>query len=207
MMDMMTLVYSKTSPFARKVLVTAMELGLADQITIEVAHPLRNAEQVSAANPLGKVPCLIMADGELVLDSPVICQRLVRMADNGGALLAPASCKLSDVERLHALGDGVMDAAVALVMERLRPLEQQSPLWKERWLQAITRSLAFVESREMPLLEDAPLTLGHIALACALGYLDFRLPELGWRDQCPALAGWFAGVSRRPSLEQTVPLD
>lgn len=203
----MILVYSKTSPFARKVLVTAMELGIAGQIRIEVAHPLRNAEQVSAANPLGKVPCLIMADGELVLDSPVICQRLVRMADNGGVLLASASCKLSDVERLHALGDGVMDAAVALVMERLRPPEQQSPLWKERWLQAIARSLAFVEGREMPLLEDGPLTLGHIALACALGYLDFRLPELGWRDQCPALARWFADVSRRPSLEQTVPLD
>lgn len=205
---MKTLFYSKTSPFARKVLVTAIELGLADQITVEVAHPLRNADVVAKANPLGKVPCLVLEDGELVVDSPVICHRLMRMAgDTGAALGQSAVSTADDVERVHAFADGIMDAAVALVMEKLRPETQQSPLWKERWEMAVQRSLTYLESSETQKLNDSALTLAQIALACALGYLDFRLPALNWRDAHPQLARWFLAISERPSLQQTVPVD
>jgi glutathione S-transferase len=204
---MMKLYYSKTSPFARKVLVTAMELGLDNQITLEVAHPLRNSDVVSKANPLGKVPCLIMADGELVVDSPVICQRLIRMAQGKQNLLSSAASSIDDVERIHALADGIMEAAVALVMESLRPAEQQSPMWQERWQHAVSKSVAYIESHEMQKLQDATLTLGHIALACALGYLDFRLPVVAWRDDNQKIASWYQSVMGRPSLDQTVPKD
>jgi len=204
---MMKLYYSKTSPFARKVLVTAIELGMDNQITLEVAHPLRNADVVSKANPLGKVPCLIMADGELVVDSPVICQRLVRMAPSKQNLLSSAASTIDDVERIHALADGIMEAAVALVMESLRPAEQQSPMWKERWQHAVAKSIAYIESHESERLQDTTLTLGHIALACALGYLDFRLPAMAWREGSKRLAEWYETISTRPSLAQTIPRD
>lgn len=204
---MMKLYYSKTSPFARKALVTAIELGLDNQITLEVAHPLRNAEVVSEANPLGKVPCLIMENGELVVNSPVICQRLIRMAPGKQSLLSSAASTVEDVERIHALADGIMDSAVALVMESLRPTEQQSPMWKGRWQQAVLKSIAYIESHEMSRLQHATLTLGHIALACALGYLDFRLPAMPWQEDSTQLADWYKTISDRPSLMQTVPKD
>jgi glutathione S-transferase len=193
------------------VLVTAIELGLDSQITLEVTNALRNADIVRKANPLGKIPCLIMADDELVVDSPVICQRLNRMAQVEDAgkrdLTMSAASSIDDVERIHALADGIMDAAVALVMESLRPAEQQSPMWQERWRQAVMKSIAYIETHEMQRLQDATLTFGHIALACALGYLEFRLPAMVWRTSNSQLANWYQAISIRPSLQQTMPKD
>lgn len=204
---MMTLVYSTTSPFARKVLVMATELGLREQIRLEIAHPLRNAGVVSAANPLGKVPCLLPETGPMVVNSPAICRYLQRQAQSRVDLLSSAALSITDVERIEALADGVMDAAVALVMESLRPQEQQSPLWQERWNSAIARTLQHITSHELSALSRTTETLAEIALACALGYLNFRLPQLAWAEAHPALKEWFETVSRVPSLSDTAPAD
>ena len=203
---MMTLIYSTTSPFARKVLITAMELGLRDQITLEIAHPLRNAEQVSEANPLGKVPCLLTDAGQMVVNSPVICQFLQRMAHAGPELHDPSYMDIDTVERVQALADGLMDAAVALVMESLRPEEQRSDLWQERWYGALNRTLAFIERYEVSRLRTAFGSMAEISLACALDYLDFRHPDYDWRESAPELELWLSEISGAESFAATVPV-
>lgn len=202
----MTLVYSTTSPFARKVLITAMELGLREQLALEIAHPLRNAEQVSDANPLGKVPCLLTDAGQMVVNSPVICQFLQRLAPDGPALHDPSYMDIDAVERIQALADGVMEAAVALVMETLRPEEQHSDLWVDRWISAIERTLTYIERYDVSKLRIVLSSNAEIALACALGYLDFRLPELDWRDFCPELDVWYSEVAQAESFVATTPV-
>ena len=202
---MMTLVYSTTSPFARKVLITAMELGLREQITLEIAHPLRNADVVSAANPLGKVPCLMTDAGQMVVNSPVICQILQRLSSGAPDLQDPSYMDIDTVERIQALADGLMEAAVALVMERLRPEEQRSDLWQDRWYSALDRTLTHIERYEVSRLRTAFGSVAEISLACALGYLDFRHPEFDWREDSPELELWFAEISRIPSFAETVP--
>lgn len=107
------------------------------------------------------------------------------------------------VLRRHALADGILDAAFAIVMERRRPEGEQSPSWMERWAAAIGRSLDAVETEigSFPAKPD----LAHIAVACALAYLDFRLPDLEWRNARPAMGKWFDKFAERPSMKDTRP--
>ena len=203
----MKLIYSTTSPFARKVWVAAIKLGLRDQITLEVANPLRNADVVSAANPLGKVPALLVNDDQVVINSPVICQFLQRRAKNNVDLHQPSYMDLDTTERLHTLADGIAEAAFMTVMEKQRPIEHQSELWLGRWNQAIARSLKMIESGDIKLLKNTPESIAEIALASALGYIDFRLPDNGWRNENPAIAAWYQEIMRDTELQETAPAD
>ncbi|MEC7547013.1 MAG: hypothetical protein CSH37_11315 [Thalassolituus sp.] len=203
----MKLIYSTTSPFARKVWVAAIKLGLRDQITLEVANPLRNADVVSAANPLGKVPALLINDDQVVINSPVICQFLQRRAKNNVDLHQPSYMTLDTTERVHTLADGIAEAAFMTVMEKQRPAEHQSKLWLGRWSQAIKRALTMIESGDVELLKNTPESIAEIALASALGYIDFRLPENDWREENPAIAEWYQKVIRDSELQETTPAD
>jgi len=197
----MKLFYSPTSPYARKCLAVAMEKGIADRIALVTASPLSDPPELHAANPLGKVPALVLADGRCIVDSPVICEFLDGLP--GLAKLIPhGDAARIDCRTREALADGICDAAFSLVMERKRPEAQRSPDWSGRWTSAIRRSVAQfsanIPARTQP-------DLGDIALACALGYVDFRLGDLRWDAEAPTLRAWLEATQTRPSLASTAP--
>jgi glutathione S-transferase len=196
----MRLFYSPTSPYVRKVQVTAIEKGLEDRLTLVPCNAYAPAPDLWAANPLGRVPTLVLDDGTALFDSPVICEWL-DTAGSGPDLLPPAGPERWDVLRAQALADGVMDDAVAVVMGRRR--SGQDPAQEGTALAAIGRALDWIEGQ--PGAWTGALDLGQIAIACALGYLDFRLPELAWGQTRPGLAAWYSGFAQRRSLQATIP--
>lgn len=196
----MKLIHSLTSPYARKVRILTIEKGIDDRIEAVIASPLVEPDKVIPANPLGKIPVLLTDSGALY-DSPVICEYLDGLA---GDPRLPASGEARwDILRVQALADGIMDAAFSLVMERLRPEAQRSPEWSGRWEGAIRRACAEAD-RDFPKLPGI-FDLGQIAMAAALGYLAFRLPDIGWQEQCPTLARWWEEARQRPSVTATIP--
>lgn len=206
---MMKLFYSQTSPYARKVLMCAKELELEEQVCFEELHPIKNAEQLQAVNPLGKVPALRTAEGRLLIDSPVICRYLDDLAckEHGQKSLVwlTKSIDYNEVARLESFADGIMDIAYLYVMESLRPTEQQSPMWQQRRRDGMNKTVAFLEVVELKAFTADEHHLGQIALACALGYLDFRLVELNWRRDNSGLADWFERYSPRKAFIDTIP--
>ncbi len=200
----MKLFYAQASPFARKVLVTAHETGLAPRIElVATATSGPTAPELVAHNPLGKVPTLVTDEGESFYDSPVICEYLDTL--HGGTRLFPGEGRARwQALRWQALGDGIMDAAVSLRYEQLRPEGEKSPAWQERQKGKILASARALEG-EMAELAATPLGIGHIAIACALGYVDFRMPEIDWRQGNAGLADWIASFAARPSMAATAP--
>ncbi len=197
---MMRLLSSATSPYARKARAVVLEHALADRVAfITIDATGQDAEMLRAHNPLGKIPTLVLDDGTALYDSPVICEYLDSIA-GGARLLPPDGIARFRAMRVVALADGIMDAALNLVLERRRPEPQRSPDWSERWTGAILRAVAALA----PDLDDT-FDMGSLAAACALGYLDFRLDDLAWRAHAPALAPWFAAVAQRPCLAATAP--
>ncbi len=195
---MLTLYTSPTSPFVRKVRVLILELGLTGQVD-EVAAtgtPTAPGSMPVDKNPLGKIPTLLRADGKALYDSRVICRYLDDRAKGG---LYPAD-RLWDVLTLEATADGIMEAAVLMVYEaRLRPEEKRFEDWVEAQWTKIDRALTALEGGDL----SHPLDMGQIALACALGYLDFRHGARNWRQGRPALTAWEAEIARRPALRAT----
>lgn len=199
----MKLFYSAASPYARKCRVVAIEKDLDDRIETILAAPMENPPGLRAANPLGKVPALLLEVGTSLFDSPVICEYLDALGD-GPALLPPNGPDRWRVRKLEAVGDGIMDAAVAIAMERnTRGDGEKSEKWIERWYDAINAALNLVESDAGNLASEPDL--GNISLACALSYLDLRHEALAWRESHPALADWHKAFSARPSMVSTVP--
>lgn len=195
----MRLFASPTSPYARKVRAVLIEKQLEDAVEMVDTNPLADPPELRAANPLGKVPTLALSDGRALFDSPVICTFLDEIG-SGPRLIPSNPRRRLDLMVRQALADGVMDAAFALVMEQRRPRGQQSRDWIVRWTAAILKGTA-----DMALRAGRHVDLGDIASACALGYLDFRLPAIDWRAGSPALSIWYAGISTRPSLARTAP--
>lgn len=200
----MQLYHSTTSPFARKVYMLALAAQLPD-LELVKANPLAD-EALRAINPLGKIPALV--HGDLVLiDSPLICEYL----DDKSVALGKASFfhkQSADyylVQRTHALADGVMDAAVATVMERRRQDSEQSFHWLRRWHLAITSGLAWIEQQDLG--SPGHPHIGTFATVAALGYLDFRLPDIQWRNIHPDLAKWYAGLETVEWATATKPRD
>lgn len=200
----MKLFYAAASPFVRKCLVAAIELGIRDRIELvpAAAHPVNRDANVVARNPLGKVPTLITDDGLVLYDSRVICDCLNREGD--GSLVPRNATERLRVLTRQALADGVMDAAV---LTRYETFARPEAL---RWNDWITGQLAKVNSG-LDALEGEVATfgdridLGTIAFACALGYLDFRFASLGWRDARPNTAAWFEWFHGRDSMMETRP--
>ncbi|MCW5773372.1 MAG: glutathione S-transferase N-terminal domain-containing protein [Rhodospirillaceae bacterium] len=201
----MKMYYSPLSPFVRKVRVAAMELGLADRIELaEVAvSPIAANDGLAAVNPLVKIPALVADDGELLFDSAVIVEYLDTLA--GGNRLVPATGPARwRVKRTETMADGLMDAAVLIRYESaLRPAEKRWPEWIAGQQRKIDQALDAFEGQSW-LFDDA-IDAGKIALGCALGYLDFRFPETGWRKRCETLGRWYENFAKRPSMQATKP--
>ena len=198
----MKLYWSPASPYARKVRATAREKGLADRIEEVTVETSQDPAGLIAANPLGKVPALALDDGTTLFDSPVICAWLDAQGD-GPALVPAAGPDRYRVLRAEALADGIMDLAVGLIMERRKPEDERSPTTAARWRGQLSRALDAVPGEVAVLPED--LTLGHLALAVALAYVEFRHPDIAWRDGRPELTTWFEALATRPSLAETAP--
>ena len=196
----MKLIYSLTSPYARKVRILLLEKGIDATVEHVIASPLAEPEKVIPANPLGKIPVLLTNAGALY-DSPVICEYLDGL--EGQPLLPVSGADRWAVLRVQALADGIMDAAFSLVMEQLRPETERSGAWRERWRSAILRATVDAH-RDFPRLEDR-FDLGQIAMAAALGYLAFRLPDIDWQTDAPSLAMWWDEANQRASVLATRP--
>ena len=199
----MKLIFSGTSPFVRKVSVMLLETGLDARVTRETVAitPMKPGDVVPSANPLGKVPCLITDDGTSIFDSRVITRYLDTL--HAGAKLYPEGAALWPVLTLEAMADGMLDAAVLMIYERLLRTEaQKSPEWVEaQWLK-ISRAVAHLEANVAAL---TPVSMASIAVASALGYLDFRHDDRQWRSLAPNLAAWEAGFAKRPAMLATQP--
>ncbi len=203
-MSGLTLYFSHTSPYVRKVMVLAHEAGLVEQMEIVIGSgtPLESGGAPIEANPLGKVPTLARADGSAIYDSRVICQYLDARASAG---LYPDGQRRWDALTLEATADGILDAALLMVYEtRLRPEDIRfAPFVEGQW-EKIDRALDVIEARWMAYLAG-PLCIGQIALGCALGYLDLRHAPRDWRATRPALAQWDARFAARESMRATQP--
>jgi glutathione S-transferase len=201
----MRLFYSNTSPFVRKVMVLLHEAGALDRVELVPAMgtPLNTGTMPVDRNPLGKIPALERDDGGVIYDSRVITRYLDAELKAG---LYPQDARLWDALTLEATADGMTDAAVLIRYEyHVRPEASRSPDWAEAQWQKIDRALSAVEDRWMGHL-SGPLDIGQIALACALGYLDFRMADRDWRRDRPALAAWAAGIMDRPAMRRTIPV-
>lgn len=202
----MKLLYNPTSPFARKVRAAAIELGLDGRIELEpilVAPCKPNADYAKHHNPLRKIPALVTAEGMTIFDSTVICDYLGAMA--GGGRLVPQEGEARwRVLTNHALAKGKCEAAVQIRYETwLRPEALRWPEFAADQWDRIDRGIEWFEQHPAEL--DGPVNLAHLALGCTLGYLDLRWPEHDWRTPSPAVAGWFAVLSQRPSFALTNP--
>jgi len=198
----MKLYASNTSPYARKTRLVVLEKGLQEQVETVLLDPFAEDPQLRAANPLHRVPTLVLDDGDSLYDSPVICEYLDSLSPSP-RLLPASGPERWVVLRWQALADGILDAAYNSVMERRRPADEQSPGWLDNWQGEIERALAAAEQQRQGLGED--ISLAHVALATALGYLDFRLADINWRQRQPALAEWFSVFSERESMRATEP--
>jgi glutathione S-transferase len=198
----MKLLHSPTSPYARKVRMTILEKGLTDRIALQPANPAgAEADLVRKANPLGKVPCLILDDGTGLYDSPVICEYLDTLAP-APTLLPRSGDARWTVLRIQALADGVMDAAVSARMESLRKDGEKSPDMIAHWRGGIVRGLEQL-AREPHL--QAGFDVAHISAAAALGYIYFRHADIAQASMPAALAAWWDRVQSRPSVRDTAP--
>ncbi|WP_290523458.1 glutathione S-transferase N-terminal domain-containing protein [Alcanivorax sp.] len=203
----MELMVSPTSPFARKVQILAREQGLSEAINLRALHPLDDAAELARMNPLGRVPALITDDDKLVVDSPIICAWLDNLAVTQGrdSMLGDNASHRLVIQQGQALADGIMESAFLMVMERGRPERQHSDFWQDRRRDAITRTLDYLEAQGDAVM-PAGIHLASIALACALGYLDFRHDAMQWRSGRPGLAAWFKAWEGRDSFMATQPL-
>ena len=200
----MKLFASVTSPFVRKVLVAAAETGLADLIEVVPASvsPTQPDAAVSAANPLGKVPTLVLDDGQALFDSRVILEYLDHLS--GGRLLPAPGPDRWRALREHAVADGLMEAALLARYEQaLRPGELRWADWEAGQIAKVVAALDLLEAEFQP--SAGPALASDIAVACALGYLDFRFAGLGWRDGRPRLTAFEATFAGRPSMQATRP--
>ena len=200
----MKLYSNPASPFARKCRIIVHELGLG-KVVEEVNVPREGlGDDFRVINPLGKIPVLVLNDGSTILDSPVICEYL---NETGGGRFFPGRSILRENSghwralTLAAIGDGICDAAVARNYEVLRPKELQSEAVIQKHLKAVTTALDVVEHARFA----DKMTIGEIAIACALGYLDFRIPELAWRDSRPKLRDWYEKIAQYPAMQATWP--
>ena len=201
----MKLVYSPPSPFVRKVTTLIHHAGLDDRIELVNVKTtaLSVAEEARAANPLGKIPVMILDDGKALFDSRVITRFLDDLA--GSNLYHHES--MYDILTLEALADGIMESAVSITYEtKLRPENEQSPSWMEAQWSKVFHALKALENGEFKSMEGN-LNMGQIAVACALGYLDFRHDAKQWRNGHSNLASWNEKIMELPALIKTIPTD
>lgn len=196
---------SLTSPYVRKVRIVMAEKRIDYHLELEdVWSP---DTRIQDANPLGKVPCLIMEDGGAVFDSRVICEYLDGMTPVA-KLIPPSGRERAEVRTWEALGDGVVDAAILARLEQTqRPSEQQSSKWIERQLGKVNAGVAAMSRglNDKAWCNGQAYSLADIAVGCALGYIDFRFGSIDWRSSYPNLARLYEKLAARPSFSDTQP--
>jgi glutathione S-transferase len=200
----MKLIGSLTSPYARKIRIVLAEKKVDFDLVID--SPWVEGNQVSALNPLGKVPVLVLDDESTLFDSRVIAEYLDTVAPNNRLIPASGRERIS-VKRWEALADGVLDAAVAAFLESRRPDGERSPSWIGRQrgkvipaLQAMSDDLA-----DQQWCHGNGLSLADIAVGCALGYVSFRLGDIRWREHHTNLAQLYEKLMQRPAFAETEP--
>ena len=200
----MKLLGSLTSPFVRKVRVVMAEKKLDYELVLENVWSAET--RIHEFNPLGKVPCLVIDDGTCLFDSRVIVEYLDTLSPVG-RLLPQGNRDRIATRHWEAIADGLLDAGVAIVAEGRRPEHLQSTDWVNRQAGKIIAALHTMEGDVAPhhFCMGVNFSLADVAVGCALGYLDFRMPELNWRATHPNLAGLFERLSARPSFAGTVP--
>ena len=201
----MKLHWSPRSPFVRKVLIVAHEFGLIGRITCvrTVVATTRPHIPLMAENPLSKIPTLVLDDGTVLYDSPVVCEYLDSL--HAGRKLVPAELapRMTALRR-QALGDGFLDFLLLLRNEgeRAHPSQVHLSSYTTK-RQAVLAAL----EQEAGDLASSPFSVGHIAIGCALSYLDFRFAAEDWRTGHPRIAAWHATFAARPSVRATDPID
>jgi glutathione S-transferase len=178
---------SPTSPFVRKIRIAAAILGLTAEIAVERADTGDPGDSLRQQNPLGKIPVLLLDDGNTIYDSPVILEYLDHRAGGGRIIPREPAARFAAL-RLQALCDGILDASVLQVLEgRFRPPDRHEPKWLDYQADKVTRALAGLE--QAPPVRAVNPDVGHITLACALGYRDLRFAG-SWRKDHPRLVAW-----------------
>ena len=201
----MKLHWSPRSPFVRKVMIVAHERGLVDRIECvrTVAATAKPHAELMKDNPLSKIPALVLGDGTVLYDLRVICEYLDSLDSAPKLLPLEAKPRLTALRR-QALGDGFLDMMVLLRDERMRAAPSDKHI-----ASTAVRKAALLDSleREAEFLTRTPFSIGHIAIGCALSYLDFRFGDEDWRKDHLRIANWHAAFAARPSVRATQPVD
>lgn len=202
----MRLIASLTSPFARKVRIVLYEKRIECPMTVDI--PWNAGTEVPRYNPLGKVPVLVLDDGQTLFDSRVIVNYLDCISPVT-QLIPRDGREMVRVQRWEALADGVSEAAAAVFLETRRPRSQQSPDWINRQRQKIDLGLVAMSEdlHDNPWCHGKAYSLADIAVGCSLGYLDFRFGELPWRERHPNLARHAEKLALRPAFAETIPVS
>ena len=202
----MKLTFSPASPFARKVRIAAIELGLIDRIEFipTTLTPGQPNDEYSSLHPLKKLPVLILDDGDFIVDSYVIAEYLDDLA--GGGKIVPASGMLRwKVKSHHSLLQGMLDSMVLCRYEKMvRPQGLRWQAWLDDHWNRAWKCMAYFE-KQTEMLARPQLDVAQIGLVCALGYADFRFADCGWRKAYPKLDAFYERMLERPSVKISVP--
>lgn len=199
----MQLFYSPNSPYARKCRVVIREKKLSGIIETRV-DVSTNPPELLAINPLGKIPALLTDERLALCDSPLICEYLDHLQSPAASLYPEHLPDRFQCLSLAALADGIMDAAVELILQSRRPEPIRWGDWIERKEQAILRTIETI-ARQPLSVSDKLLDIGSVTLACALAYVHFRHPHLHWEQHHPELGKWLSHILQRPSFQETLP--
>jgi len=204
----MKLRYPPASPYVRKCLALAHEAGLAGRIQIVPTVTADPASGLAKDNPLGKIPALVLKDGQVLFDSPVVCEYLDSLHRRPKLIPARGKARWAALRR-QALADGILDASLLRRYEGMRPANERSATWDEKQKNVVVRALDLLEKevKDLGKPNAKNTTLGHITIGCALGYLDFRFAAEDWRATHPKLAAWYEVYGKRPSMAATTPKD
>ena len=205
--DRWLLHWSPRSPYVRKVMIAAHELGLearVDRVRTVVGGTTPHLELMDD-NPLGKLPTLILADGTALYDSYVILEYFDSQTTSPRLIPASGHDRMLALRR-HALGNGMLDILLQWLAERGRPPERQSPAHIALWRSKTEASITALEG-DAENLAETPFGIGHLAIGTALGYLDFRFPEVEWHDDNDRLLAWYQTFLARPSVLAHAPVD
>ncbi|MCX7374735.1 MAG: glutathione S-transferase [Alphaproteobacteria bacterium] len=196
----MKLFHSPASPFVRKVRVAAKLRGLDGRIELMPSNPHLSPPELLAANPLSKIPALLCDDGTALIDSLVICEYLDTLGDAPRLIPTAGPARVAALN-IHAIANGIMDAAVARRGSAQLPQDEGRQKFDARTKAAVDRALTMLEA--MP---PAPMDITGATIGCALGYLDFRFAHEPWRAAHPKLAAWFETANALPAFAETMPV-